>query len=147
VTSLGTMTVIPNSDFGNRVRTRLREESLIWFTTVGADGTPQPNPVWFLWEEDTSTVLIYNATNAARLEHVAVRPRIALNFHANAGGGDVVVLTGVAEQALDAPPVDRHDAYLAKYAEGIKNLGSDAEKFARDYSVPLRIRITKVRGF
>lgn len=141
------MPVIPESDFGTRVRARLRAEQLIWFTTVGANGAPQPNPVWFLWEEDTDAVLIYNATNAARLDHVAVRPRVALNFQANAGGGDVMVLTGLAEQALDVPPVDRHETYLAKYAEGIKSLGSDAEKFARDYSVPLRIRITRVRGF
>jgi PPOX class probable F420-dependent enzyme len=141
------MTVIPDSEFGRRVRSRLRDEQLIWFTTVGANGTPQPNPVWFLWEEQTETVLIFNATKAARLEHVAVRPRVSLNFQADESGDDVVVIAGVAEQALDVPPVDRHDAYLAKYGEGIEHIGSDREKFARDYSVPLRIRPTKVRGF
>ena len=25
---------------------------MAWMTTVGDDGTPQPNPVWFLWDED-----------------------------------------------------------------------------------------------
>ena len=39
-----------------------------------------------------------------------------------------------------------HAEYVAKYADGIKAIGSDPEKFARDYSVPLRIRFTKVRG-
>jgi predicted pyridoxine 5'-phosphate oxidase superfamily flavin-nucleotide-binding protein len=34
--------------FGERVRRRLREEQVIWITTVGKDGTPQPNPVGFL---------------------------------------------------------------------------------------------------
>ena len=34
----------PQSPFGARVRERLRDENVIWFTTVGADGTPQPNP-------------------------------------------------------------------------------------------------------
>jgi PPOX class probable F420-dependent enzyme len=139
--------VIPENDFGQRARRRLRDEQLIWFTTTSADGSPQPNPVWFLWEEDTETVLIYNATNAKRLEHVAVRPRVALNFETDENGDDVMIFLGVAEQALDAPANSEHDAYLDKYREGIATIGSNLEKFAKDYSVPLRIRLTKVRGF
>jgi PPOX class probable F420-dependent enzyme len=137
---------IPDTEFGQKVRQRLRDEKLIWFTTVGADGTPQPNPVWFLWEEDQDSVLIYNATQAKRIEHVALRPRVALNFQANEQGGDIVVITGVAEQALDAPANNDHAEYTRKYADGIKAIGSDPEKFASDYSVPLRVRFTKVRG-
>src|SRR6478609_6474665 len=51
----GVMTVIPDTEFGARVRQRLQDETLIWFTTTSADGTPQPNPVWFLWEPDTES--------------------------------------------------------------------------------------------
>ena len=138
--------VIPDSEFGARVRERLHTEELIWLTTVSADGTPQPNPVWFLWDGD-DTALVYNANDAARLTHVAVRPRVALNLHADAGGGDIVVIAGVAEQALDVGSPAENAAYLAKYAEGITRIGSDPAKFAVDYSVPLRIRFTKVRGF
>ncbi len=47
---------LPSTPFGARVAQRLREEHLIWLTTVGADGTPQPNPVWFLW--DGASVLV-----------------------------------------------------------------------------------------
>ncbi|MGH8862798.1 MAG: TIGR03667 family PPOX class F420-dependent oxidoreductase [Jatrophihabitantaceae bacterium] len=141
------MSVIPDSEFGARVRKRLHDEQLAWLTTTGADGTPQPNPVWFLWEPDDEAVLVYNANNAKRLDHAAVRPRVALNLQSDEHGDDVVVLTGTAEQALDAPPVDRHEAYLAKYDAGIVRIGSDRANFARDYSAPLRIRITKVRGF
>ncbi|HEY8302823.1 MAG TPA: TIGR03667 family PPOX class F420-dependent oxidoreductase [Jatrophihabitans sp.] len=141
------MSIVPDSGYGRRVRDRLEHETLVWFTTVSADGTPQPNPVWFLWEPDTESILIYNATHAKRIGHVAVRPRVALNFEADEHGGDVVVLTGVAEQALDVPPATGHETYLAKYAAAIERIGSDREKFARDYSVPLRIRLTTVRGF
>lgn len=141
------MTVIPDSDFGKRVRDRLRTEEQIWFTTTGADATPQPNPVWFLWDERDDSVLIYNATHARRLDHVAVRPRVSLNFNSDEHGDDVVVIAGVAEQALDVPPVHENDAYLQKYDAGIARIGSNREKFARDYSVPLRVRFAKVRGF
>ena len=46
------------TDFGRRVERRLRDEYLVWLTTVRADGLPQPSPVWFLW--DGETVLIYS---------------------------------------------------------------------------------------
>lgn len=141
------MSVIPASTYGDRVRSRLRDREVVWFTTTSADGTPQPNPVWFLWNEDDESVLIYNRNNSHRLEHVAVRPRISLHFDTDEHGDDVVVLTGVAEQAADVPPVIENDDYIAKYRAGIERIGSDPVKFAQDYSVPLRIRLTKVRGF
>lgn len=141
------MSVIPESEFGDRVRSRLRTEIVAWLTTTGADGTPQPNPVWFLWEEDADAVLIYNANDANRLDHVAVRPRVSLNFDGNGQGGNIVVLTGVAEQALDVPAPDQHEGYLAKYASHVERVSGDPADFAKRYSVPLRIRITKVRGF
>ena len=141
------MSVIPNSDYGTRVRNRLENEMVVWLTTTSADGTPQPNPVWFLWEEDDDAVLVYNAFDANRLDHVAVRPHVSLNFNSNAGGGDVVVIAGVAEQALDMPPATEYEPYVAKYAASVERIGMDAVSFAQKYSVALRIRMTKVRGF
>jgi hypothetical protein len=35
---------------GERVRRRLTGEMTIWLTTVGRDGTPQPNPVGVGWD-------------------------------------------------------------------------------------------------
>ena len=55
----------PATPFGARVAQRLREDAVIWLTSVAADGTPQPNPVWFLW--DSHTVLVYNQPTARRL--------------------------------------------------------------------------------
>jgi PPOX class probable F420-dependent enzyme len=140
------VSIIPDSDFGTRVRIRLEDEKVVWLTTTSADGTPQPNPVWFLWEQDRDSVLVYNAFDASRLDHVAVRPRVSLNFDGNGRGGDIVVIAGVAEQALDLPPATEYEPYVAKYAADVERIGMDAESFAQKYSVPLRIRMTKVRG-
>ncbi len=139
--------VLPDgsTEFGKRVRTRLRDEHLIWLTTAGADGTPQPNPVWFLWD-GAEALIVYNRSDAHRLEHVAVRPRVALNLDGNGYGGDIVVLLGLAEQALDVPPPDGSPEYLAKYAEDIGRISGTPERFAASYPVPLRIRIERIRG-
>lgn len=93
----------PGTPFGERVRRRLREEQVIWITTVGRDGTPQPNPVGFLLQDDNS-ILVYNAVRANRTGHVADRPRVSLHFDGDGAGGDIVVFTGTARRVDDAPP-------------------------------------------
>ena len=138
--------VIPASTtaYGERVRRRLTDEMTIWLTTVGRDGTPQPNPVGFLWEGGDS-VLIYNQTGARRLANVRRRPRVSLNFDSN-GGGDIIVLTGIAEILDDYPAVPDNPAWLAKYGDAIAARFGDAGRFAERFSVPARIHLTRVRG-
>lgn len=134
------------SRFGDRVRQRLRDEQVIWFTTTGADGTPQPNPVWFLWI-DPATLLVYNRLDAYRLAHIAQRPRVALHFDGNGRGGDIIVFTGSAEVAPDHPASDQHAEYLAKYREAMIRVSGSPAEFAEAYPVALLIRVDKVRGF
>lgn len=123
---------------------RLREETVIWLTTVGADGTPQPNPVWFLWEEP-DTVLIYNREDAHRLAHIARRPQVALHFNHNRGG-DVVVLTGTA-RVVERPLAHENPAYLAKYEAQAARVGGTPPEFAAQYPVALEVTVERVRGF
>ena len=39
-----------STEFGARVARHLREEIVVWLTTVSPAGAPVPRPVWFLWE-------------------------------------------------------------------------------------------------
>ncbi|HEX4726143.1 MAG TPA: TIGR03667 family PPOX class F420-dependent oxidoreductase [Pseudonocardiaceae bacterium] len=133
----------PSTPFGAAVRERLAVDKIIWLTTIGKDGTPQPNPVWFLFEGDT--ILTYNRSDANRLNHIKARPRVALNL--NQRDGDVVVLIGTAERADDLPPSDRNDDYLAKYDAQMARVSGSPAKFAAAYPVPMRITIESVRGF
>jgi len=140
------MSALPDGPFGERVARRLREETVAWLTTVGADGTPQPNPVWFLWD-GAASVLVYNRPDAQRLRHLAARPNLSLNLNSTGDGGDVVVVAGTAHQDGTVPAPDRNDAYLAKYRDAMEGVSGSIEKFAADYSVPLRIDIRRIRGF
>ena len=40
----------PSTTFGARVERRLRDEPVAWLTLVDPRGTPQPAPIWFLWD-------------------------------------------------------------------------------------------------
>ena len=134
----------PETEFGARVARRLRDEQIGWPTTVGPDGTPQPSPIWFLW--DGESFLIYGRPSAPRLRNVERSPRVALNLDGDGLGGDIVVVTGEAWMAPDAPPADAHPAYLTKYRDGIAGIGMTPEGFARAYSVALRMTPTHLRG-
>lgn len=133
------------TEFGTRVAQRLHEEEVIWLTTVGADGTPQPSPVWFIWED--GELLVYSQPNKPKVANVRRQPRVALNFNTDPQGDSVMVLLGEARLDADAPPIERHDAYLAKYREGIARLESDPASFAQTYTAAIRIRPTKLRGW
>ncbi len=136
----------PSTPFGERVLRRLRDERLIWLTTVDAKGMPQPTPVWFLWDEATSTILIYSRADAKRLAHLQQDPRVALNFDGNGRGGDIIVITGQAQVSSDDPPADRLPTYVEKYHDFIARGFTTPEKFASIYSVALRIRPSAICG-
>jgi len=138
----------PTTRFGARVRRRLRDETVIWFTTVGADGTPQPNPVWFVVEDwEDAALLVYNRPEAHRLQHIRRRPQVSLHFDGDGRGGNIVVVRGLAEVADDAPPPHEQPEYAVKYARGMNRVSGDPVAFSAAYPVPLRVRITGVRGF
>jgi PPOX class probable F420-dependent enzyme len=131
--------------FGERVRRRLREEQVIWITTVGKDGTPQPNPVGFLFQDDNS-ILIYNMVNANRLSHVIDRPQVALHFDSDGACSDIVIFTGTACRADDMPAPHENQAFLAKYGASLRRVSDSPEEFGKRFPVPLRIDITRTRG-
>jgi PPOX class probable F420-dependent enzyme len=131
--------------FGERVARRLKEEKLAWLTTVGPDGTPQPNPIWFLWEGDT--ILMYSLPDAARLANIKRNPRVSFNFDGNGRGGNIIVMVGEARICPEEPSAAENEAYAAKYAEYIAGgPWGTPEKFAEKYTVPVRITPVKVRG-
>jgi PPOX class probable F420-dependent enzyme len=134
-----------NTEFGARVDRRLREEKVIWFTAVRPDGVPQPNPVWFLWQD--GTFLIYSQPNSRRLEYIARDALVALNMNSTPDGDDVVIFTGEARVDPSTRPADQVDAYIEKYREDIQSLNMTPATFARDYSVAIRVTPHYLRGY
>jgi PPOX class probable F420-dependent enzyme len=136
------MQIDMSTPFGQRVAQRLDQDVVIWLTTVRVDGTPEPSPVWFLW--DGETFLIYSLRNTSRETNIRGNPRVSLNFDSR-NGGDVVIFTGEAEVVDDVPPVHANQRYMDKYRDRIGRF-STPENFAKRYSLPIRVRATKLRG-
>lgn len=138
------MQIDTSTDFGRRVARRLEEERIIWLTTGGPDGTPQPRPVWFWW--DGQSFLIYSRPGTHKLHHIAANPRVALHFDGDGQGGDIVVFTGRARLDESTPPAHDLVEYAAKYREGFRRINMTPLEFAAAYSVALRVTPTNLRG-
>ena len=138
------MVVDASTEFGARVARHLNGEIVVWLTTVSARGAPLPMPVWFLWDGEDS-VVVYSQ-RGARVRNLESIPHVTLNFAGDGGGGDIVVLSGTATLDRDGPGADRDAGYLAKYDEHIARIGHTPESFANRYSVPVRIRLERLRG-
>jgi PPOX class probable F420-dependent enzyme len=132
-----------STEFGARVARHLREDRVVWLTTVTPSGAPLPSPVWFWWD-GADTVRVFSLPDTARVRNIRANPKVSLNFAGDGSGGDIVILSGEATIADDR--ADRHPQYAEKYQWGFERIGITPEQFAQRYSAPLRIRITKVRG-
>ncbi len=131
--------------FGEKISRRLKEEQVIWLTTVRADGSPQPTPVWFLW--DGETFLIYSMPTAHKLRNVAANPRVALNLNSDAYGGEVVIVFGRALVDRNCPKAHQNPDYLEKYRQGIADIDMTPESMGQEYSVAIRIVPDGMRSF
>ncbi len=68
-----------SSEFGTRALRRLSQEGIVWLTTVRHDRTPQPSPVWFLW--DGETFLIYSQPDTQKLRNIAHSAKVSLHLN------------------------------------------------------------------
>jgi PPOX class probable F420-dependent enzyme len=136
-----------NSKFGRFASRYIKSEYFIWLTTVDSTGTPQPRPVWFIWENDS--FLIFSQAKAHKVKHIQKTPHVSLHFNTTDDIGEkrLIIFTGLAMIDSDNPPANRIRAYMRKYKSGIADLNATPEQFAGEYSVALRIHPTNVRGW
>ncbi len=128
------------------VKRRLKEEYFAWFTTVGSDLSPQPRPIWFIWDAARGSFLLYSQPHAHKVRHLEKHPHVALHFNADAvGENDILVFIGIAEIDLDAPPAHKVRAFVNKYRDGLARLNTTPQELSREYSVAIRVTPTSVR--
>jgi len=132
--------------FGRKAWKHIKDEIVIWLTTVGPDKTPHPRPVWFVW--DQGDILIYSQPDTFKVKHIRKHKKVALNFNTDAKGDiDVVVLLGTARFDKSAPPAHKQRAYMKKYRDMILELNMTHEEYGKGYSTPIRVTPTALRGW
>jgi PPOX class probable F420-dependent enzyme len=135
----------PNDEAQRRADERLRQDVVVWLTTVGAGGQPQSTPVWFLWDGDS--FLIYSQPSARKVDNIRRQPQVSLHLNSDPEADQAVVFEAAARLADDEPPADKQPDYLEKYRDGIAGIDMTPESFAADYAQPIRAIPTRVRAW
>jgi PPOX class probable F420-dependent enzyme len=138
-------TIDASTEFGARALRRLRDEEVLWLTVVDAKNAPRLMPIWFLW--DGESILMYSIPDQLKIRCIEANPKVNLHLNADFGGGDVVVISGQARVAPDAPPVVDNPPYIEKYGTKIAGLDMTPASFSDSYSVPILVTPTRLQGF
>lgn len=133
------------SDLGQRIRKEMQDELVIWMTTTSSDGTPQPNPVWFVADGDD--VIVYSHHAAARNANIQRNPRVALNFNSDFHADRMSVIIGTAAVDTTLPSTKDHAVFQQRYGALIPGIGMTIEEHSDTYPVAIRITPTKIRGW
>ena len=124
-----------------RIDRLLRMETVVWLSSVGADGMPHLVPVWFSW--DGGAVLIASKPNAKKVANLRANPSAMLALGEPDDDFDVGMLQGVAE-LLDEPAAAVLPAgHFAKYRMQMAAIGLSTEEFLATYTQVIRIRPTR----
>ncbi len=124
---------------------QLLDQELVGFlTAVRENGQPQTSPVWF--QRDGEDIVVYNQPGAWRLRSVETNPLVALSLRADRQGHSLVSLEGNAVVEEHLPPARSFPGYEEKYADEIADLGLTPESFSEEYSIGIRITVTRVRA-
>jgi PPOX class probable F420-dependent enzyme len=132
------------TEFGRRVSERLQTERVIWLTTLRADLTPQPTPVWFFW--DGAAFLIFSRRGRQKLRNITRNPKLALNFNGDGQGSNIVIFWGDARLDPDGPGEAERAAFVEKYHAGMAGLQLTPQQFFDTYAVTIRVTPTHLRG-
>jgi PPOX class probable F420-dependent enzyme len=124
-------------------RDHLAADVVGWLTTVAPDGRVQSSVISFL--HDGGTIVFYSKPDTPKLRNLAHSPQVAFHLQSDPYGDHALIVEGTAEIDAAIPPSDVHPAYRAKYREPLAHWQMDEAITAREFSVPIRIRPTRVR--
>jgi PPOX class probable F420-dependent enzyme len=124
---------------------RLREEPIIWLSTVRPDGRPHLVPVWFLW--DGASILIFSMPAVQKVRNLRHSSAVMLALDTADEGEDVVLIEGRAELLEIGAVLPTLPDYAEKYAALLPRIGSSAEKMAREYTQAIRVTIDRFVQF
>ena len=135
-----------STEFGAKTARRVTEDKLAWLTTVDSRGTPQPNPVWFLW--DNGSFILFSKPNQAKLTNIARSGRVSFNFEVTEDEEQITIFTGHAELVdRSAISQDILDRYAEKYAQGMINIQLPRPQYEAAYTEVICVTPEKLRGW
>jgi PPOX class probable F420-dependent enzyme len=127
------------------IEAALRDDPVVWLSSVQADGRPHVVPVWFHWDGDR--ILAFSKPHARKIDNLRDQPSVMLAVGTPGPEFDVELIEATAE--LPDEPAERvmPEGFGAKYRELLHRAGLTAQRFAEVYSQPIVLRPTRFLGY
>ena len=124
-------------------REHLERDVVAWLTTIAPDGRVQSSLISFF--HDGANLFFYSQRNTPKLRNISHSPRVSFHLQSDPYGDHWLIVEAAAVIDATILPLDAHERYRAKYGEPHAHWGLDFTQTALDFSVPIRIRPTRVR--
>lgn len=123
----------------------LRDDPVIWLSSVQGDGRPHVVPVWFHW--DGERIVAFSKPNARKVRNLRDQPRVMLAVGTPGPDFDVELIEATAE-LLDQPAEQvMPEGFGEKYRDLLRRAGLSLQRFAEVYSQPILLRPTRFVGY
>lgn len=127
------------------VEAALRDDPVVWLSSVQRDGRPHLVPVWFHW--DGERIVAFSKPNARKVDNLRDQPSVMLAVGTPGPDFEVELIEATAEipeaDAADVMP----DGFGAKYRELLRRANLTVQRFAEVYSQPIVLRPTRFLGY
>ena len=132
---------VPAIDPAARIDRLLREEPVVWLSTVREDGRPHLVPVWFSW--DGERLVVASKPDAVKVRNVRANRQVMVALGEAEDDFDV----GLVEAEADLPAMPSadliDDAHFEKYAHQLAEIGLSRDEYLATYAQPIVIRPTR----
>ena len=123
----------------------LRDDPVVWLSSVQADGRPHLVPVWFHW--DGEWIVAFSNPRARKVENLREEPRVMLAIGTPGPDFEVELIEATAELP-DTPAAEVMPAgFGAKYRELLRRANLTVQRYAEVYSQPIVLRPTRFLGY
>jgi PPOX class probable F420-dependent enzyme len=123
----------------------LRRSTVLWLSSVSADGRPHVVPAWFVW--DGERIVLFSKPTARKIRNLRCQPRAMVAIGAAGPHFDVELIEADAELPAATSGDVMPEAFATKYRSLMRRANLSIQRFAEVYSQPIVLRPTRFVGY
>ena len=127
------------------VEAALRDDPVVWLSSVQRDGRPHLVPVWFHW--DGEQIVAFSKPGARKVDNLRDRPSVMLAVGTPGPDFDVELIEATAELPDQPAASLMPEGFGAKYRELLRRGGLTVQRFAEVYSQAIVLKPTRFVGY